>query len=59
MDKKRAQEIASSPVMANVAFNGTPVYIENVNENRGTANIHSLDNPRDKREVSVKKLEER
>lgn len=58
MDKQRAQEIASSPVMANVIYNGAPIYIENVNETRGTANIHSLDNPRKRQEVSVKKLQE-
>lgn len=58
MDKKRAKEIASSPVMANVAYNGTPIYIENVNDNNGTANIHPLDQPENRQEVSLNSLKE-
>ncbi|PEI91022.1 small, acid-soluble spore protein, H family, partial [Bacillus toyonensis] len=27
MNKQRAQEIAASPVMANVTYNGVPIYI--------------------------------
>lgn len=42
MDKERAQEIVSSSVMANVTLNGTPIYIESVNTNAETANIHFL-----------------
>ena len=41
MDTKRAKEIASSPIMANVTYNGTPIYIESVNENKGTAKVGS------------------
>lgn len=58
MDKKRAKQIASSPVMANVAYNGTPIYIENVNDNNGTANIHPLDQPENRQEVSLNSLKE-
>lgn len=41
MDKKRAQEIASSPDMKNVTHLGTPVYIDSVNDD-GTATVHTL-----------------
>jgi small acid-soluble spore protein H (minor) len=56
MDKKRAQEIASSLVMANVTYNGTPIYIENVNGNNGSANIHPLNQPDNRQEVSLNSL---
>ncbi|PKR84795.1 small acid-soluble spore protein H [Heyndrickxia camelliae] len=56
MNKQRAQEIASSPVMANVIYNGTPVYIQNVDENRETARIYPLDQPEKEQEVSVNEL---
>lgn len=56
MNKQRAQEIASSPVMANVTYNGTPVYIQNVDENRETARIYPLDQPEKEQEVSVNEL---
>ena len=56
MDTERAKEIASSPTMINVTYNGTPIYIENINETNGTAKIHSLNQPEDKQEVSVSNL---
>lgn len=56
MDKKRAREIASSPVMANVTYNGAPIYIENVNENTGSAKIHLLNQPGNRQEVPLTNL---
>lgn len=56
MDKRRAKEIASSPVMVNVTYNGTPIYIENVNENKGFANIHPLNQPGNRQEVPLTNL---
>ncbi|MGE5630563.1 MAG: H-type small acid-soluble spore protein [Caulobacteraceae bacterium] len=56
MDEKRAKDIASSPVMANVTYNGTQVYIENVNENNGTASIYPINQPGNKQEVPVTSL---
>ena len=56
MDKKRAKVIASSPVMVNVTYNGTPIYIENVNENDDTANIYPLNQPRYRKEVPLTSL---
>lgn len=58
MDKQRAEEIASCPSMVNVTYNGTPIYIENVNKNTETANIHFLKNPKNSREVSLTNLKE-
>ena len=58
MDKKRAKEIASSPNMINVTCNGEPIYIENINDTRNTAQIHSLNNPENKKEVALSSLTE-
>lgn len=58
MDKQRAKEISSCTTMMNVTYNGTPIYIESVNENTETANVHFLNNPKNSREVSVTNLQE-
>jgi small acid-soluble spore protein H (minor) len=58
MDSKRAQEIASSPTMANVTYNGQSIYIEHVDQQNGTATIHPLDDPNTKQSISVTSLEE-
>lgn len=59
MDKKRAKEIAASPVMANVTYNGTPIYIEGVNDNNETATIHPLDKPNNIQDVPISSLQEK
>ncbi|MGI6684517.1 MAG: small acid-soluble spore protein H [Bacillota bacterium] len=56
MDIKRAKKIAASPVMANVTYNGNRIYIENVDETRGTASIHPLNQPENRQEVPVNNL---
>ncbi|WP_041720658.1 H-type small acid-soluble spore protein [Alkaliphilus metalliredigens] len=58
MDKTRAQEIISSPNMISVTYNGKEIYIENVNENTQTANIHLLNKPDKKQEVPLNNLVE-
>lgn len=58
MDKRRAKEIASSPVMANVTYNGTQIYIEGVNDKNGTAYIHPLNQPHNRQEVPLTSLTE-
>ena len=54
MNKQRAKDIASSPVMVDVTYNGTPVYIEAINQN--TAKIHLINHPNNKQEVSLNDL---
>jgi small acid-soluble spore protein H (minor) len=56
MDKIRAKEIATSPIMVNVTYNGIPIYIESVNENSWSAKIHPLNQPSNKQEVSLTNL---
>ncbi|MEH6890261.1 small acid-soluble spore protein H [Bacillus sp. JJ864] len=56
MNTQRAQEIAASPVMANVTYNGVQIYIQNVDETNETARIYSLNEPNNEQEVSVSSL---
>lgn len=56
MNKQRAQEIASSPVMVNVTYNGVPIYIQHVDEARETARIYPIDQPENEEEVSINSL---
>lgn len=44
--------------MANVTYDGKSVYIESVDDNNGTANIHSLNQPDNSQEVSLTNLNE-
>lgn len=45
MDDKRAKEIISSPVMANVTYNGNKVYMESLDEPEKCCIIHFIDQP--------------
>ncbi|MDM5340929.1 small acid-soluble spore protein H [Fictibacillus enclensis] len=58
MNKQRAQEIASSPVMANVTLDGVPVYIQHVDEQEETARIYPLGQPENEQQVSLGSLTE-
>jgi small acid-soluble spore protein H (minor) len=58
MDAQRAQSIASSSEMANVMYNGNPIYIEHVDQQNGTCTIHPLNDPNQKQSVSVTSLQE-
>ncbi|WCN37919.1 small acid-soluble spore protein H [Aneurinibacillus uraniidurans] len=58
MNKQRAQEIAASPVMANVTYQGTPIYIQTVDEKNETARIYPLDQPENEQQVPVNSLVE-
>ena len=59
MDARRAQEIASSPSMVNVTYNGAAIYIEDVDYTNETARVHFIDNPQEIHEVKVTNLIER
>ena len=58
MDIKRAKEIAASPEMKNVTYNGMPIYIQSVDEQNNTATIHALDRPQNEEKVAVATLRE-
>lgn len=56
MDNRRATEIASSADMITVTYNGSPIYIEDVNPRKDTASIHFLNQPGKSQEVSLTQL---
>ena len=56
MNKQRAQEIATSPILANVTYNDVPIYIQNVDENNETARIYPLDEPENEQNVPLTNL---
>jgi small acid-soluble spore protein H (minor) len=56
MNKQRAQEIAASPVMANVTYNEVPIYIHHVDEKNETARIYPLDDPKNEQDVPLSNL---
>ncbi len=56
MDRQRAKEIAASPIMANVTWNGIPVYIQNVHEQKDLARIYPLNEPENEQEVPLSQL---
>ncbi|ASA96126.1 MULTISPECIES: H-type small acid-soluble spore protein [Anoxybacillus] len=56
MNVTRAQQIAQSPDMKNVTYNGKSVYIEHVDAE--TATIHFLDNSENQQRVPVSQLAE-
>ena len=58
MNAQRAKEIAASPDMVNVTYNGTPIYIQQVNEENETARIYPLDEPENEQEVALESLRE-
>lgn len=58
MNVTRAQQIAQSPDMKNVTYNGKSVYIEHVDAQTETATIHFLDNSEKQQLVPVSQLEE-
>jgi small acid-soluble spore protein H (minor) len=58
MNVQRAKDIADSPIMANVMYDGVPIYIQHVNGQTETARIYPLDQPESEQEVPVNSLVE-
>lgn len=56
MNIQRAKEIAESGVLANIQYNGQRIYIQHVDEQKGTARIYPLDDPENEKEVPVEQL---
>ncbi|MFC7061514.1 small acid-soluble spore protein H [Halobacillus seohaensis] len=56
MNKQRAQEIAASPIMANVTYNRSSIYIQHVDEKSETARIYPLNKPENEEDVSLNEL---
>lgn len=58
MDRNRAVEIASSPEMIDVTYNGQRIYIEDVNAAKDMASVHYLNQPHYSQEVQLTQLVE-
>ncbi|NOV02289.1 small acid-soluble spore protein H [Paenibacillus planticolens] len=58
MNPQRAQQIAASPIMANVTCDGVPIYIQNVDEQNETARIYPLNDPENEQDVHLNNLME-
>lgn len=58
MNVQRAQEIAESAVMANVTYQGSPVFIQHVDHDKETARIYPLNESENEQVVPVHSLEE-
>ncbi|MBM7649082.1 small acid-soluble spore protein H (minor) [Bacillus ectoiniformans] len=59
MNVQRAKEIAESPIMANVLFNGVPVYIQHVDDEEATARVYPLDQPENEYSIALDQLVEK
>ncbi len=58
MDRQRAREIATSPEMIDVNYDGRLVYIEDINPTKDCASIHFINQPGYSQEVSLTQLVE-
>lgn len=58
MDIGRAKQIVESPDEIKVLFQGTPVWIQNLDENDQTARVYTRENPDNEKTVSVGELTE-
>lgn len=58
MNVTRAREIVQSTDKITVTYQGSPVWIDGVDENSATARVHVEDNPTDKKTVAVDELQE-
>jgi len=58
MNAQRAQEILESMKEVEVTFNGTPVWIQHVDQQNDTARVFKENNPDDEMTVPVSQLNE-
>lgn len=58
MNVQRAKEISEMSEMANVTFQGIPVYIQHVNEGNETARIFPVNEPQMEQTVPLSALSE-
>ena len=58
MNLNRAQEILQSKEKIDVNIDGTPVWIEGIDAQSGTARVFPEGNPDDKRTVAINELTE-
>ncbi|TFB14615.1 H-type small acid-soluble spore protein [Filobacillus milosensis] len=58
MDIQKLKDIVASPTLIQVKYHGVPVYIQEIDEDNGTATIYPLDNMDQVQEVDLDGLYE-
>jgi small acid-soluble spore protein H (minor) len=58
MNKQRAAEIAESPIMEHVTYQGKKIYIQHVDEDNDIARIYLLNEPDNELSVPLSSLKE-
>lgn len=58
MEIQRAKEIISSPVMKDVTYDGTKIYMESLDDTNQTCTIHYLNKPMHQLNVPLSSLKE-
>lgn len=58
MDIQRASEIAQSPDMKHVTYQGERIYIQHVDGESGMARVYPLDDPANAFDIPVDQLQE-
>ncbi len=58
MNVNRAQQILDSTQEIEVQYNGTSIWIQNVNSADGTARVHPRHNPENEMTVNIQELRE-
>ncbi|MGC4377021.1 H-type small acid-soluble spore protein [Fictibacillus sp. Mic-4] len=58
MNTARAQQIIESPKEIEVLYNGTPVWLQSVDEAKETARVYTADQPDNEMDVPVRELVE-
>ncbi|MCT8138764.1 H-type small acid-soluble spore protein [Anaerobacillus sp. CMMVII] len=58
MNVNRAKQILDSAKEIEVQYNGTSIWIQNVNNEDGTARVYPRKNPENEMTVSVQELQE-
>ncbi|WP_227937338.1 H-type small acid-soluble spore protein [Alkalihalobacillus deserti] len=58
MDVNRVKQILSSSAEIDVLYNGTPVWIDKLNEDGATATVHLRGSLEERSEVEISELEE-
>lgn len=58
MDIQRAKQILETTGFVNVQFNGQSVWIDSVDMDSDSVNVHLMDNEADRKSVSPEQLQE-
>ncbi|QTM98868.1 H-type small acid-soluble spore protein [Sediminibacillus dalangtanensis] len=58
MESQRAKAIRQSQDLIKVTYQGNPVYIQEIDEQNGTAQVYVLEDPSRQQNVAIEQLQE-